>query len=298
MFGKKKDKTNKTSEKSEAADSVRDLKKSPLKSNEYIVQVFDPWGQSKILRRRLIAKRYEYDDGVVVLRSEKENFEEIFPSVEESGTFLNKKDDVLNKLKAEKTKLQNILQGKDKTTNIKNVRYDIFMLEANLQKIRNGSNPAFMSLDGDNNQTFEFIRKGSTYHPIANDLDTSRVYVPSDYKKKKSAMTVRNKKEKYSKYAKGIVTVGSIIILIAGMILFIGNAFWSYKLYTYADSESSIAKINARFDNAAGVCLDTIKVQNIELAKTSEQVSDIAQDLQTHLKPVTVIEGERPVDLN
>ena len=122
----KEDKKNQTEE------GIRNLKKSPLKANEYMIHVFEPWGSSKFLRRKLIAKRFQYDDGVVVLKNDKENFEEIFPSVENNEDYLTEEKDVKKKLEAAKKGLQNILSGKDKKTNIKNLKYEIFILEANL----------------------------------------------------------------------------------------------------------------------------------------------------------------------
>lgn len=267
-----------------------------LKDDEFWAFVKDVNGDTSIVRRIIRCKRFQHDDSVVTLRpvNKKENFEELQPQLDED--YLNlKKADIETKLVKANKQLQDVNDGKVKNLNIWNIKYDIFQLKAMLRKTKFGK-ANFMTFNEHREPIYTFLRKGSTLHPMAEDVDTSTVYVPSDYKKKKSAMSVRNKEAKYSKFAGALVNIGTAILLIVNLIMFAGNGFWSYAMYKYSDSESAMAKINTRFDNAASACLNSIAIQNVELTKTSSEVTGISKVLKDQLQPTTIIEGQTPID--
>ena len=296
-----KSKKKKPSEQGEdlVENSVSDAKsyeKYRLKEDEYWAIVKDQNGDSSIERRFIRCKRFQYEDGVVTLKpvNKKENFEEIFPQLEPDFQSFNM-NEIKNKLQALQNKLKLIEKGQIKNVNMWNVKWEIFQLKAAERKLKFGK-CNFMTFNIHREPCFTFIRKGSTLHPLAEDLDTNSIYVPSDYKKKKSAMSVRNKENKYSKYASALVSVGAAILLIVNVVMFVGNAWWSYSIMKYSDSESSMAHVDQRFEQTIGICTDALAVNSRSIANSANQIEGITGDLKDHLEPTTMISGEEPLD--
>ncbi len=272
IFGKKK--------KKETLDTKDDTKKEGIKKEMYRVVLKEKLGDTTRTIKTLDAKRFiDVDNHVVLLTNDKLKFMEIFPEEMKDFNDYQKK-----KIDAKLIELKKVMQDElddDTELNEKDVEFEIMKLEA----IKRGfqyEKGSYITFAEDGQPEFTFLREGSSFHPFRWDADTKTIYTPSDNKKKSAILSLRNKETKYG--PKNIVETITIILLICGLILTIGNLWGGYKIYQSYD-DSKIANLELR----GAVTLDYCSNIMLENAKL---IQGITQDLSKEYfeKNVTVID--------
>ncbi len=260
--------------------------KAEVKNASYEIVLKEKLGSTtRNVRKPFMAERWiDEDDHVVYLRNVKLNFFEIFPDDMQDFTSYTE-DEVDKRLTVVKKQLKNEREQDNPEINDRNLEFEILKLQAKRRSFKFSKNSAYLTFGTNGQPQFYFMRQGSTVHPFKWDVDTSTVYTPSDNKKKKAAISLRNKQNKYRK--EQFVQVSTIILLIVAVALIGINLWGSYKLWSAYD-DSEIAAIKR-------ACMDDLLVASNQIEQSAANVNAITKLIKQDLnKPQTVISGVQP----
>jgi len=273
LFGKNKNKNS-------TVKTDEEKKTDGIKKEVYRVVLKEKLGDTTRTIKTFDAKRFiDIDNHVVLLTNEKLKFMEIFPEEVKDFTDYDKE-----KIKAKLDKLKVSMQSEledDTELNEKDIEYEIIKLEA-IKRSFLYSKGSYISFAEDGQPYFTFLREGSSFHAFRWDANTKTIYTPSDNKKKSAILSLRNKETKYG--PKNIVETITIILLLVGLVLTLGNLWGGLKIYQSYD-ESKIAALELKGATTLEFCSD-IMLSNAKL------IQGITQDLSEEYftKNVTNIE--------
>ena len=225
-----------------------------IKKKEYRITLKEKLGDTTRTIKSFNAFRFfDEENKVVLLKNDdkKIQFVEIFP--EEVKSFTKPEQD---KVEAKLLKLRKILEKEleedTEEVNEKDIEEEIRVLEA-IKRSFKFSKGSYITFTEDGQPEFTFLREGSEFHPFRWDADTKTIYTPSDNKKKSAILSLRNKEVKYK--SKQLVEVSTIILLIIGVVLVLGNLFIGYKIWNFYD-ESNMAQLESHSLNTLKQCQD------------------------------------------
>lgn len=281
LFGKKKDVSSSSSDN----DTKVDKKKDKIKAATYKVVLKEKLGSNTRTIKTIDAVRFvDPDDHVVYLQNAKSNFFEIFP--EDMNQFVTYSEkEVTEKLEATRRALKKERESDNPDINDKNLEFDILKYEAIRRSFKFDKSASYVTFDEGGKPTFYFLRHGSTFYPFKWDPETKTIYTPSDNKKKKAAIALRNKRSKYK--LDSAIQTSSLFFLAIAVIAFLAGAFMVFKSYDkYSENEINLVKV---------ACLQGMAQSNAELKQSASNIAKITSDLNAQLnKPQTVIEGVQP----
>ncbi len=262
-----------------------DKKKDRVTSATYKVVLKEKLGSNTRTIKEIEASRFvDPDDHVVYLQSEKDNFFEIFP--EDMNQFVTYEEkEVKSKLKLLREALKKERDDDDPEVNDKNLEFEILKYAAIERSFKFDKSASYVTFDTRGQPTFYFLRHGSTFYPFKWDSETKTIYTPSDNKKKKAAIALRNKRSKYK--VESAIQLGTVGVLALAIIGFMASGYMLYKSYqTFSTNEINEAKL---------ACLQSLEVGSKNLEQSAFQIKGIVTDLDKQLnKPQTVISGVAP----
>jgi hypothetical protein len=236
------------------------------------------------------------DDGLIYLVSKDGEFKEFFPAEVSNLT----KGYTIEKAQKELEffKKKPLMKGENKISRQKKIDELEKIIKA--LKTKGG---AFFYFDKDGNPIIEYVRLNSVFIPLKRNLKLNEVSLPQEYQTKDIISAIEEKKEKY----KADLNIWSQLIQNAGwfilVIFLLGNIFWSYKLLTFADSDSNMAKLQQRIDQAPLICAEYLGktsknfLEASELAKNNSlTIHNTFNQLKENSKPP--IEEVKPKSIN
>jgi len=228
-------------------------------------------------------------DGVIYLKSietqsNKINFLEIYPG-DVKGFVKSSEKDIDKKITEYKAKLEKENNIDDPNVNQKNFEYELLKLYAQKRAITYNNDASYVSYGEDGQPEIIYLRESDYFTPFKWDTETETIYQPSEAKKKSVVSTLRNKESKYNNNDK--VSATAIILLIAGIVLTLGNIFGGLKLWTMYD-ESKIAELEASSLETLDICSKTVAETNRELVITANEVKEISESLSDKLTKPTI----------
>jgi len=244
---------------------------------EYIVTIYDKLGRSaREISTITCTQDRDEDDGLLYLNEKTTEFKALFPS-RKNVVKSNKSIELITKeiktLKEKKLK---------ETENILTHQSKIYKLEQELYFLEHPSGD-FISFDDDGMPHIRFLRINSNFLPLVWDIDLNSIYIPSEPNLKDSLTSMIDKKEKYKlkkDKLKGILEVILIFLFIIGGL---GNGYWTFHNWKYADSDSSLAKLQERIDASTIVCNQAQSITTERNAQTAIINSENAKQTKTIL---------------
>lgn len=268
MFWKKKAKT--TNDKNK-------LNAKP----EYIVTIYDKLGSSaREVSTITCTQERDEDDGLLYLNEKTTEFHALFPSrknVVKSNRTIDSIKKSIKTLKEKKLKpTENILTHQSK----------LYKLEQELYFLQHPSGE-FISFDDDGMPHIRFLRVNSNFVPLVWDVDLNSIYIPAEPNLKDSLTSMIDKKEKYKLKRDKLKGILEIILLVFFIIGALGNGYWTFHNWKYADSNSSLAKLQERIDASAIICNQAQAVTTERNAQTSIINQNNAEQTKTILEGMT-----------
>jgi len=265
MFWKKKAKNT---------DNKNKLNAKP----EYVVTIYDKLGRSaREVSTITCTQDRDEDDGLLYLNNKQAEFHALFPS---------RKNVVKSNRKAETIK-KAILDLKNKklkeTDNVLSHQSKIYKLEQELYFIEHPSGE-FISFDDDGMPHIRFLRVNSNCLPLVWDVDLNSIYIPAEPNLKDSLTSMIDKKEKYKLKRDKLKGILEVILLVFFIIGALGNGYWTFHNWKYADSNSSLAKLQERIDASTIICNQAQAVTTERNAQTSIINKNNAEQTQTILE--------------
>lgn len=257
---------------------------------DYRIIVKDKLGYTPRTVKIFVAQRWvDEDDLVEYLYNPDENFIELLPKDEQDFSRLNEKE-IDIKIKELSYKLKKDIEEDNPALNQKNIKFELNKYLAKKRALKYSPNSSYMGFGADGLPEITYLRLGTDYIPFKWDLDTSTVWLNSETKRKKAAISRRNKKQKYS--TQDVLTLINLIwtgVLLLGTIglLWLGGSGVSQLMTTY--SESEIAKIQQQ-------CLANTVEATQSIENSARQVETITNILNDRLQNPSTVSGVRPTD--
>ena len=144
-----------------------------------------------------------------------------------------------------------------------------------------------MNYDEDGVPYFVFRRKGNFKFPEFDNIDLDTIYTPSETKIKRASELLDMKKDKYSKFAKNLMTIN--MTLFFALIIFGGLlVWWSLKLNSVSN-ESAVVKLQERIDDTGIFCAEQYGLAGQNFYESSIYVKNITETIVTDLHKETII---------
>jgi hypothetical protein len=251
-------------------------------------------GTTRTIRTFDAARWKDPVDGVVYLKSIENQdtpikFLEIFPSDQKNFVKYDLKQ-LETKIKDCKEILEEELDKDNPEINENNYEFDLMKYEAQKRALKYNSDSSYFSFGEDTRPEIIYLRESDFFTPFKWDTETKTIYTPSEAKKKSVVASLRNKESKYKRNDQ--VTAVAMILLIAGVVLTLGNVFLGLKLWGSYD-DSRISELEASSLETLNYCSQVVAETNIEVLKTGDKLSNIAEFLEDkHTTPQ--IEGITP----
>lgn len=260
----------------------QEFKKGNINKASYKIIIYETIsGLPRKVMEFMAVRIVDEEDHIPYLRFEnaktKKVWLEIFPQqVQEFMNYTEKEvDDKISKLKK---KIKEEEQKEFSKINIKDLQYDLIKLEAKKRSFKFSSTTSYISLDENNVPEIFYKRQGSSFIPFKWDCDSSTIFLPSDNKKKNSAIALRNKESKYPT-RENQVRIATMVVFILACILALGAGFLFYEAgKNYADNE-----------------LNNIKEQNLKdmqnLNKVFQQQGQTMQQILQNMSGNIIVTG-------
>ncbi len=265
-----------------------ETKKNSMSGKDiYNVIILEPIANDVIKEIGVIqaAKERDQDNGLIYLVSDDGEFKEFFPGEDSNltkGYTIEKAKKELEHLKKKPlTKLENKVSKQKKIDRLERII-----------KALNSKGGSFFYFDKDGVPTIEYVRLNSVFIPLKRNLKLNEVSLPQEYQTKDIINAIEEKKEKYkaemNRWSQLIQNAGWFILIIFLLI----NIVWSYKLLTFADSDSNMAKMQQRIDQAPLICAELLGqtsknfLESSELAKNNS-LTILKKLNETKIKPPT-----------
>lgn len=282
MFWKKKAKISK----------IDDKKQKLSNKAEYniIISEYLSGTKRKITEFIAVQERDEID-GLLYLVNKQFDFKTFFPSRKNMSSSNKSLEELREELKKLRTK--KLLETDNKLTHehkIRRVEIEIYTKE----------HPAgeFICVSGDGMPEVEFIRANSNFLPLVYDINLNCVYIPSDTNLKDSMNSIIEKREKYKLKKDKLKGILEAVMWIIIVVLIIANASWTYYTWKYADSESSLARIQERIDASTIVCNNAMAeatFQNVETSKINKQNAENTGGILKNLSRILIPQAQKQV---
>jgi hypothetical protein len=112
--------------------------------------------------------------------------------------------------------------------------------------------------------------------------------------------SIVEKREKYKLKKDKLKGILEAVMWIIAIIFLLGNMYWTYHNWKYADSESSLAKIQERIDASTIVCNNAMAeatLQNVETAKINKQNAENTGGILQNLSNMLIPQAQKQVNV-
>ncbi|MDH4127277.1 MAG: hypothetical protein OEV44_00875 [Spirochaetota bacterium] len=281
IFRKKK--TSKIEDTEENKGNTKDEKKN----YPYRVYIKDIHGSStKKITHYGVQRLIDEDNSTVWLFNPDTKFKEMMPEDTDDFKIYQINEVKIKILETEKA-LAKELKKDDPEINKKNLEYDLRLYKNRLRSLELQGRGSYMNYDEDGVPYFVFRRKGNFKFPEFDNIDLDTIYTPSESKIKKASDLLDMKKEKYSKFAKNLMTINMTLFIC--LILFLGGlVWWSFKLNALSN-ESAVTQLQNRIDETSLYCAEKYGQAGQNFYDSSVYVKNITETIVTDLHKETVI---------
>jgi hypothetical protein len=276
---------NKNKEKKE-----EEAQKSEAAKPDYKVTIWEDVGYSVREVKTFYAYRFVDEDKTPFIQNEDLKFIELYPQDLKDIVPLNAAE-IEKKLKEIEAKLKEIRNKKiedykEDEPNTQDLEFEILKLKAKQRGLKYDKSGSYVSFDSKGQVCFNFKRQGNTFFPFKWDTNTDTVFVPSDGVTKKAGILLRNKENKYM--PKKLVETTTLILLVVGVILVVGNIILGAWMWSKYDS-SNIGALEMENLKIQQVCSEVVLTNAKFFVETVTQVEKYIN--QT---PTTNIQGLVP----
>ena len=284
MFWKKKAKTTK-----------EDKQKQKLSNKaEYQVIISEYLSGTKRQISNFIAyQERDEHDGLLYLVNDKFDFKTFFPSRKNISQSTKSVEELRTELRDLRNRpIKEIENPLTKASKIRKLELEIYAKE----------HPAgeFITVSEDGLPCVEFIRSNSNFLPVVYDINLNCIYIPADTNLKDSMNSIVEKREKYKLKKDKLKGILEAVMWIIAIIFLLGNMYWTYHNWKYADSESSLAKIQERIDASTIVCNNAMAeatLQNVETAKINKQNAENTGGILQNLSNMLIPQAQKQVNV-